>query len=785
MKQLFTFFFVLIISIGLFSQEQYSKVRISLLNTDLSELSSLGIDLSEGILKKGTYFETDLSQSEIQKLTTHQISTEILIKDVSKFYADRALAEKNKKVIRNTDDEWVVPENWEYGSMGGFYTLEEAYAELDSMFAMYPNLITQRQPINNDFLTHDGRNLYWVKISDNPGTDEDEPELLYTGVHHAREPIGVQQNIFFMWYLLENYNSNDEIKRIVDNTELYFVPIINVDGYAYNELTNPGGGGMWRKNRRNNGDGSYGVDVNRNYDYYWGLDNIGSSPNPSDETYRGPTPFSEPSIKNIRDFCNDHQFLIALNYHSYGNLLLSPWGYTEDLPPDNDLFMAYGELLTRENNFVYGPGSTTIYPTNGGSDDWMYGEQDTKNMIVSYTPEVGNDNDGFWPSVSRIIPLCQKQMWQNLTAAKLVGQYGVVKDISPMVTDVIDNYASFTITRLGLANTETFTVSISPLDDHMVDAGDPKEFNNMELLASSIDSITYTLDAGIESGTIYRYLLSIDNGIFVVSDTITKVYGTEVNVFEDDCENMDNWTSSKWATTGSDYHSPANSITDSPFGDYQSNENNTITLDTLINLGVSPIAFLRFWAKWDIEKGYDYVQVMAKENGSNTWIPLHGKYSSYGNYYLDPEDPVYDGTQTEWVHEEIDLSDFAGKEITLRFRLFSDYYVEGDGFYFDDLTISVITSTTGIQPSKRDNLFVSRAFPNPANNICNIKYQLVRNDHARLDLIDALGNVINTYQVPNKHGVIKLDVGNLSNGIYYYRIVNGNNESKTYKLIKY
>jgi len=775
---------LLTISLSLFSQIQYSRVRINLQEIDISNLASIGIDINEGIYKKGASFETDLSENEIRKLNNNGVSTEIIINNVAEFYAIRASAEKNLKIVRSNDDEWTIPENWEYGSMGGFYTLSEVYDELDSMYAKYPNVVSQRQAISDDTLTHDGRKQYWVKISDNPGTNEEEPEVLYTAVHHAREAISVQQTIFYMWYLLENYDTDEEIQRIVDNTELYFVPVINPDGYAYNEFTDPNGGGMWRKNRRNNGNGTYGVDPNRNYGYFWGLNDDGSSPNPSDDTYRGPAPFSEPEIKNMRDLCNDHEFLITLNYHSYSNLLLSPWGYTADPPPDNDLLLAFAELMTKENNYTYGPGSTTIYPTNGGSDDWMYGEQATKDMILSYTPEVGGGGDGFWPSVSRIIPLCQEQMWQNLTAARLVGHYGVVKDMSPMVTDEIENYASFTITRLGLADTETFTVSIQALDEHIVEVGDDIEYDNMELLETASDSISYMLDAGIENGTIYQYLLSIDNGQFVVSDTITKVYGIEVLIFEDDCENLDNWISNKWNTTDKEYYSPSFSITDSPNGDYQHNENSSIALDTTISLTGASVAFLRFWAKWDIEEGYDYVQLSAKEEGSSNWTPLHGKFASYGNYYLGQDEPVYDGIQNEWVQEEISLVEFADKNITLRFRLNSDSYVKADGFYFDALSISVISAATGIKPNKKHELFVSDAYPNPAMDAFSIQYDLINNDNAVFELFNMSGNKLKSVPINDKKGVLNIKINDLQDGIYYYRLKNGTHVSKSSKLIK-
>ncbi len=134
---------------------------------------------------------------------------------------------------------------------------------------------------------------------------------------HAREGAGLMSVIYFMYYLLENYGSDPEVNYLVDSREMYFVPIINADGYVYNQLTNPGGGGMWRKNRKDVGNGCYGVDNNRNFGYMWGYDNIGSSPDPCAIDYRGTAAFSELENQAIRDFCNNHNFLIANNYHAY------------------------------------------------------------------------------------------------------------------------------------------------------------------------------------------------------------------------------------------------------------------------------------------------------------------------------------------------------------------------------------------------------------------------------------------------------------------------------------
>ena len=132
------------------------------------------------------------------------------------------------------------------------------------MALQYPDLISQKAPIS-DFETFEGRPIYWLRMSDNPNVDEDEAEMLYDAAHHAREPASVSSLIFYMWYLLENYETNFEVQSILDNTELYFVPVVNPDGYVFNEITNPDGGGLWRKNRRAHEDGNFGVDNNRNY----------------------------------------------------------------------------------------------------------------------------------------------------------------------------------------------------------------------------------------------------------------------------------------------------------------------------------------------------------------------------------------------------------------------------------------------------------------------------------------------------------------------------------------
>ena len=111
-------------------------------------------------------------------------------------------------------------------------------------------------------------------------------------MHHAREIMTVEMCLYFARYLCENYGTDPVATFLVDNRQIWFVPIVNPDGFVYNEDNDPDGGGMWRKNRRPGGGGCYGVDNNRNYPYMWVGD--GSSGNPCDDDYRGPSAGSEP-----------------------------------------------------------------------------------------------------------------------------------------------------------------------------------------------------------------------------------------------------------------------------------------------------------------------------------------------------------------------------------------------------------------------------------------------------------------------------------------------------------
>ncbi|MEO0877309.1 MAG: M14 family metallopeptidase, partial [Bacteroidota bacterium] len=483
------------------------------------------------------------------------------------------------------------------------------------MRLLYPNLISPRLIVSSSIVTHGGRPIYWMRISDNPDTDESlEPEVLYTALHHAREPNSLSQMIYYMWYLLENYETDPEVRFLVDNTELYFMPCLNPDGYLLNEFNEPDGGGLWRKNIRDNEDGSIGVDLNRNYDYEWGYDDIGSSPNPESAVYRGTEPFSEPETQAVRAFCQNHEFVSALNYHSFGNLLIYPWGWSDSPTPESETFNTLAAIMTLENNYLAGTGTETVgYTVNGVSDDWMYGETGEKPAIYSMTPEVGRGGGGggFWPIQEDIIPNCQASVWMNLINAHVPHVAGLATADPSQVEITPDApFLRFSVQRFG-RTAGPLTVSLRSLQDNLIQvASEPLSFDLGENQVQ-MDSFPLTVTGTISSGTLLNFVLEIDNGGFVRTDTVSRIFGDYLNteVFVEDFPTLDNWQPDEgWDLTTEDFVSGPTSLTDSPFENYPNNRFAIITLDEPLSVNAAEEYLLSFWAKWEIETFYDWAQ---------------------------------------------------------------------------------------------------------------------------------------------------------------------------------
>jgi hypothetical protein len=511
--------------------QNYKQVKIYLSGrADVKILYEAGLEIDHGEFTKDNALIVFLSDREFIKLKETDFKYEILIDNWFEHYKSRPVLSKTQE--QAFIDESVRTNNvsgFGFGSMGGFYTLDEVIAKLDEMRMLYPNLISAKDSIGSSV---EGRTIYAVKISDNPDESENEPGVLYTALHHAREPMSMMQMIYFMYYLLENYNADPSVQYLVNNRELFFIPVVNPDGYEYNRQTNPNGGGFWRKNRKHNGGTFYGVDLNRNYGpySYWNAPNGGSSSNSYDEIYRGIEPFSEPETQTIRDFLAVKNIKSALNYHSFGSYLIYPYGCFERETPDSLAFREFSEDMTIYNGYTTGTDLQTVgYSVRGYSDDYFYDGDTLLNggKIFAMSPEVGRYYDGFWPSQARIFPLAEENLFPNLYYAWAAGDYITFEnpiDIRRDFTAGNTITIPLTFKNKGLSTGYNITAELTSLIGNAIVVNDIVSFDSIEARTTreSEAQLAFTISPEAFVNDQLELKLTISSGGAVISEDTLK-----------------------------------------------------------------------------------------------------------------------------------------------------------------------------------------------------------------------------------------------------------------------
>jgi carboxypeptidase T len=767
------------------NQGNYSRAKIYLdaQNHTIRDLAAQGIAVDHGEYKKNTFFISDFSDKELETVKNAGFKVEIVIADVVKHYQDqnKKKGQKSTSVSCDFTPKIDVPAHFHPGSYaGGYFTYPEMLAILDSMQLLYPGLISVRQPIDT-FHSIQGRPLFWVRVSNNPSVDQPaKPQALYTALHHAREPGSLSATIFYLWYLLEHYSTDAHIKAIIDNTELYFVPCVNPDGYIYNSTYYPTGGGMVRKNMRDNLDGTYGVDLNRNYGKFWGYDNIGSSNMTSSDTYRGTAGFSEPETKAIKWFAENHHFKLCLNYHTYHNDILYPWGYIPNFQTvDSSLFNNYCEFLTRENHYRHGTCDQVLnYISNGDSNDWMYGDTSIKKKIFAMTPEIGSNDYAFYPPATQIIPDCQNNILANINSASLLLPFARISHTDNKILVHPSGYLHYTLQRLGFPDTATFTASIKPLDSWLTVGATPKTYTNPAMFQHISDSISYTLSPSTPNGQLVSYVLKLNNGLYDIYDTVQFYYGRQHTITTPSTKSLANWNNNGWGISTTDYYTPSASIQSSSTGadNYTDASDITISTASSVDLSLSTRAYLQFYCKWAVETDYDYVTVNASVAGSGYWQPLCGRYTK-------PEPrlgfPMYDGQQADWVQEEIDLHDFLGQKINIQYELVSDGQVDYIGYYFDNVSITTVQDTPSAVHDINAYTSSVTIQPNPAHDELTITASGKINS---ITVSNLLGQTV--YYSQYDQSIIPLDISRFPAGMYIVRIATGSGQNMIGKFVK-
>ncbi|MBI3551168.1 MAG: zinc carboxypeptidase [Elusimicrobia bacterium] len=227
-----------------------------------------------------------------------------------------------------------------------------------------------------------------------------KPAIVYMGTHHAREHLSTEVPFLLAKYLVEN-RDKPEIAGLLAKRDVYIIPMINPDGAEYDIAT--GQYRMHRKNTRDNGGGSVGVDLNRNYGYHWGEG--GSSGEPDSDIYHGPSAFSEPETQAVKKFVEDRldTLKILLTFHSFSELILYPWGHKNGPLDDTKAQTAYETLAkTMAQWNGYTPEhSSDLYIASGDTTDWAWGAHKIFAFTFELTPKSMWDG-GFYPGAGAI-----------------------------------------------------------------------------------------------------------------------------------------------------------------------------------------------------------------------------------------------------------------------------------------------------------------------------------------------------------------------------------------------
>ncbi len=632
---------------------------------------------------------------------------------------------------------------------GEYHDYAELTADLQSWASTYSS-ITELVSIGTSV---QGRELWALKITDNPLVEEDEPEIQWIGCHHGDETISVEVCYYMAKYLLENYGTDPQVTWLVDEREIWIIPMFNPDGYE--------------NGSRYNGNG---VDLNRNY----------LSPDGSNAS----TAFSEPETQALRAFNTGMNPVTSLTFHSGAVYVNYLWDYTYDPTPDEPM------LITLSNGYA----SYNGYPVTNGADwyivygscqDWCY---DTRGEIDT-TIEVSTIKD---PPASSIDSIVADNIPAMLYQARMSG-----RGIRGTVTDADTGeplYATISIPEIGkdvytdpdvgdyhrMVESGTYTVVCS------VEGFAPQTVYNVSASLDTFVVVDFTFE--VERGTVSGYVRDADmnplgaaveitdvGGFSTTADPVTGYYEianvlvgthdvraslpgyssetvTDVEVFDgavstvdfsleqayffDDFESgTSEWTGT-WGATSSSSHSPSTCMTDSPSGDYPNYASTTMTLENALDLSESETASLVFWQHYDTESGYDFCKVEVSTNGGGSWTEVAS----------------YSGTLSEWTEETIDLGPYVGTDaFKVRFVLTSDGWVQRDGWYVDDVHVFADQPGTGVTEGELPLAPAVFNHPNPFNPRTTLSYDVPREGRVDLSVYDAAGRRVRTLVAEGSH----------------------------------
>lgn len=658
--------------------------------------------------------------------------------------------------------EIVVPdlEALKEESRGQYRSLDSINLYLRNLVQTYPTLCI----MDSMGLSYENRQMYGLKISDNPSVSEpSEPGVFVCALHHSREWATPEVVLFFADSILRAYSSNWAMQELINNHEIWIFPAINPDGYVWDYPAQR----SWRKNRQPF-NLVIGTDINRNYMGscdgnrfgMWGALTSGaqSSHYPSSETFLGSYGASSPEITNVVNFFKTHNINTCQSFHSYSELVLWPWGYQNNPTPDNSLFVRVGTAMANMITKVSGSGTYTpgqipsLYPVSSGCDDWVYGWNRWVNGVpcLAFTNEVGTS---FYQSVSQLDQICRQNFKSIYYLANFSDSVRIL--VKPAVPPP-------QISTPDTSMTGNFTISWQPKN---------AQFNN---------------------------------------PTMWEVQELrDYSVYADSLEGLiTNWTVQGFLYSTRRAHSGAHSF----YSDSANNISNYIrtAYPYLVNSGDS----LSFWCWYNLEKNYDAAvaevsfdtrewfqlgprltdTAMSWRRNAYSLAPYAGKSIFLqirvmtddgvlkNGFYVDDIHPVPFFNNTRVISSAItdtfcDISVSQAGEHWYRVKGYN--ITNGWGQY--SMLSKVVALASGIEQNSHHIEITDKVdlniVPNPFVNTAAISYNVPFESQVNLRVFDVQGrllaNLLNQWQTPGKYSLVwngKSGSKTLSNGVYFIEL---------------
>lgn len=653
----------------------YHKVRIFNYEKISNKLFEIDLECSE---KDNFDLITILNDKEIEYLNLVNIDYKIIIEnyniklkqDLSKNgdfnnYFEKLKLEKNynnfynnptnKSIYTSNDEQNYIninelilesfPNNFRFGNFYNYHLLDEIYNNFDQMQKLYPQFINKRVI----GYTHNKRPIYLWNFNFGDKNLSNK-KVLFTALHHSREPITASGLIYSFWWLLENYKSDNEsisteIAKLLENNNIYIVPCVNPDGYIINNMYDKTG--LWRKNAKVIDNKVVGVDINRNYGpkTFWDYPNPdGSSTYIHAETYRGEKEFSEPETIALQKLCLENNFTSNINFHSFGNLNIIP---NLSLKGTNQSILFEKLFLNTYFNtkYLFGTDSITVgYTTRGTAEDWMNQTLDKSNSIFSYTPEL---DDMFYQvdSTKLIIGLqnCLRSIINNLKITSkfpIINKYELINNNPLTLKLYLDNigFEAFENFNVELEKNITKEV-IKPINDFKKTLSQNEtniiliEFDNFEL--NQADTIAfikiYDNNNLIETIKIKQNFNEYkSNNLLNPSNIIFDKNFMKNNFVTYKKNNRIDLDSTNW---GINFQSEKSYLSESKDTSYSNSEETILEFKNDFVLKNKNNYELIIKAEWLIERRHDCFIIRLFDSINNRYLYLESEFSNKRRFY--------------------------------------------------------------------------------------------------------------------------------------------------------